>query len=305
MYEKDLKERFIDDYMRSRIVAKTSVYGLFRKIEQFERELKKDACYFTKDEILQMYESFKSRSAISLLNNNVILKAYCEWNRYYNKLAIENPYNSITFDDVKLCVDKNASRIMSADEIIEIEDSLLNYTDAAIIHALFSGINGPSMIDLTGLDVTMLDKQNKCLLFPDGRVFDIDNRLVGLLEKAFNEETYATYGSTMRVKRLISKGKLFKERDNCIGSLDTDDKRFRACYRKIQVIREYLGIEELTMKGISAAGFLHYLKQGLKESGLELREFLLTDKGCDLMDRYGYTSKYRVGNVIQTYKMYI
>lgn len=305
MYEGDLKERFIEDYMRSRVVAKTSIYGLFRKIEQFENELKKDACYFTKDEILQMYKAFRSRSAISLLNNNVILKAYCEWNRYYNKLTIENPYNCITFDDVKLCVDESASRIMSMDEIIDIEDNLLNYTDAAIVHALFSGINGPSMVDLTSLDASMLDKKNKCLVFPDGRVFDIDNRLIYLLEKAFNEETYATYGSTMRIKKLIGKGKLFKERDNCIGSLDTDDKRFRACYRKIQVIRDHLGIKELTMKGISSAGFLHYLKQGLDETEMGLKEFLLTDKGCALMDRYGYTSKYRVGNVIQTYKMYV
>jgi len=46
MYEGDLKERFIEDYMRSRVVAKTSIYGLFRKIEQFERKLAKDACYY-------------------------------------------------------------------------------------------------------------------------------------------------------------------------------------------------------------------------------------------------------------------
>lgn len=304
-YDDNLKESFITDYLRRRVVAKTSIYGLFKKVKQFEEALQKDACYFTRDEILQMYESFRSRSAISLLNNNVILKAYCEWNRYYNKLLINNPYNDITFEDVKLCVDENASRIMSIDEILEIEDSLLNYTDAAIIHALFSGISGPSMVDLTSLNKDMLDKKNKCLVFPDGRVFDIDDRLVYLLEKAFDEETYTTYGHSLRIKKLIGKGKLFKERDNCIGSLDTDDKRFRACYRKIQVIREYLDIKELTMKGISSAGFLHHLKQGIEKTGLGLKEFLLTKQGCNLMDRYGYTSKYRISNVVQTYKMYI
>ena len=300
MYQTEQKEKFIMDYMRSRVVQKTSLYGLFRKIEPYEREYNKDVCLFTKDEAKKMYIELKSRSVYTLLNNNVILKAYTAWQKYYNNIQTENVYEEITIDDLRPCVDAKASKILSREEITEIEEQLLNITDSAIIECLFQGIAGPSMRDITNLHKDMLDKENKCLVFPDGRVFDISENLCIMLEKAFDEEVYLCYGETLRTKKLIGKGKLFKERDNTHAA-DSDDRRFRAVYRKIQVIRDYIGIKELTMKGIAAAGFLHYLKENLNDSGLTLKEFLRTDSGEKLMDRYGYESNYRVDNIIHRY----
>lgn len=300
MYQNEMKEGFIQDYMRSRVVQKTSVYGLFRKIEPHEEKLNKDVCRFTKEEALEMYKGLKSRSVYTLLNNNVILKAYCAWQKHYNGLETEITYENITIDDLRQCVDEKASKLLSREEIMEIEEQLLNVTDSAIVECLFQGIAGPSMRDITSLNRDMLDKKNKCLIFPDGRVFDISEKLCELLEEAFNEETYVCYGETLRVKKLIGIGKLFKERDNTYAA-DSDDRRFRAVYRKIQVIRDYVGIKELTMKGIAAAGFLHYLRICLKESELGLKEFLQTDKGEKLMDRYGYESAYRIDNIIHRY----
>lgn len=300
MYNKEMKEGFIENYIRSRVVQKTSVYGLFRKIQAHEENLCKDACEFTKDEILQMYKSLGSRSVYTLLNNNVILKAYCAWQKYYNGLDTKTEYENLTIEDLRLCVNEKASKLLSREEITEIEEQLLNVTDSAIIECLFEGIAGPSMRDITSLSKEMLDKENKCLIFPDGRVFDISEKLCRLLEEAFDEDTYICYGETLRIKKLIGIGKLFKERDNTYAT-DSDDRRFRAVYRKIQVIRDYVGIKELTMKGIAAAGFLHYLKIYLNESELGLKEFLQTDKGIRLMDRYGYESTYRVDNIIHRY----
>ena len=59
MYNESLKEGFIKDYMRTRVVAQTSLYSLFRKVEPYEEELNKDCSEFTEKEILQMYEEFK------------------------------------------------------------------------------------------------------------------------------------------------------------------------------------------------------------------------------------------------------
>ena len=305
MQQENDKEQFIQDYMRSRVVSKTSIYSLFKKVEVYEEYINKNVYDFTKEEILEMYRSFKSRSEMTLMNDNTILKAYSEWNRYFNNANAVNNYNNITIFDVRECVDKNASKIMSKEDVINIEDNLLNYTDAAIVHAIFSGISGPSMRDLTSLNEAMLNENEKTIHFEDGRIIEIDDRLIVLLKKAFDEEYYNTYGETMIVKKLVGRGRLFKERDNCIGSLTTDDKKFRACYRKIQVMREYLGIKELTMKGIAAAGFLYNLKIGMSETEMGLKEYLLTDDGSRLMDRYGYQSKFRVDNVIQKYKRYL
>ena len=50
MYENDKKEGFIKDYLRSRVVAQTSLYSLFRKIEPYEEKLGKDCSQFTEEE---------------------------------------------------------------------------------------------------------------------------------------------------------------------------------------------------------------------------------------------------------------
>ena len=105
----------------------------------------------------------------------------------------------------------------------------------------------------------------------------------------------------MKAKKLVGKGKLFKERDNSYAE-DSDDKRFRMVYRKIQVIREHIGIKELTMKGITTAGMVYWLRKSLEETGLGLKEFLLTQNGEELMTRYGFESKFRIDNVIHKFK---
>lgn len=301
MYNENLKEGFCENYLRSRIIQKTSLYGLFRKIEPYEERLQKDVSLFSKDEAIEMYIEFKSRSVYTLMNNNVVLKAYYAWKKHYYGIAVESAFDNISIDDLKPCVDKNASKMLSREEITEIEDQLLNTTDAAILECLFQGIAGPSMRDITGLHENMLDKKNKCLMFPDGRVFEITERLCELLSVAFKEDVYICYGETMREKRLQGKGMLFKERDNSHAP-DSDDKRFRAVYRKIMVIRNYVGIKELTMKGIAASGFLYNLRQNIEKTSLSLKEFLQTKDGEKLMDRYGFDSDYRVDNIVHRFK---
>lgn len=296
----NMKEGFCQDYLRSRIIQKTSLYGLFRKIESCEEKLQKDVSEFTKEEAFAMYTGLKSRSVYTLMNNNTILKAYCAWLRYHHGLG-SDVYEQINIDDLKPCVDKNASKLLSREEITEIEDQLLNVTDAAIIECLFQGIAGPSMRDITELNESMLDKENECIVFPDGRIFDISSRLCDLLEEAFQEEEYICYGKTLKVKKLQGKGKLIKERDN-VHAEDSPDRRFRVIYRKIMIIREYVGVKELTMKGIAASGFVYYLRKQLNETGLRLKEYLQTESGQQLMDRYGYYSEHRIDNVIHRFK---
>ena len=304
MYQTEMKEGFIEDYLRSRVASKTSLYGLFRKLEYFEKENEKDCSQFSIMEALNVFNSFQSRSVYTLLNNVVILKAYCRYMQYYHKIHTTDAYEKITIDDLKPCVNKQASRLLSKEEVIEIEDNLLNYTDAAIVECLFEGIAGDSMRDITALDRNMLDKQEKCLIFQDGRVFDISDRLVELLDKAFDEENYLCYGETLRVKKLIGKGKLFKDRDNAHAA-DSDDRKFRSVYRKIQVARDHVGIKELTMKTLAASGFMYKVKNGMEQTGLDLKQFLKTQMGERLMDRYGYHSDFRVDNVFHRYSQYV
>ena len=298
MYQSEIKESFIKDYMRSRVVAQTSLYSLFRKTEKYEESFGKDCCQFTPDEVLEMYKDFKAKSVFVLLNYNVILKAYCAWQKYYNSLETENVYEGITRRMLDSLIPE--MKVLSRDDVTDIETQLYNWTDKAIIEALFEGLSGNSMRDLVSVDENMVDHENKRLIFPDGRVFDLTDRLYSLLMAAFSETEYACYGYTMRIKKLIGTGRLYKERDNA-HAMDSDDKYFRWVYRKVQNARRHVGIESLTMKNLATAGLIYYLRKGMDQTGLELKPFLLTEMGEKLLDKYGYDSAFRVDNVINRY----
>ena len=61
----------------------------------------------------------------------------------------------------------------------------------------------------------------------------------------------------------------------------------------------------LTMKIIQNSGFAHYLKIGMDQTGLGLKDYLKTEEGKCLMGRYGYNSQYAVDNIVHKYKDYV
>ena len=61
IFNKEQKETFIKEYLRSKVVAETSLYAVFKKTEGFEKKLNKDVSKFTRDEILDMLAKFKAK----------------------------------------------------------------------------------------------------------------------------------------------------------------------------------------------------------------------------------------------------
>lgn len=299
-----MKEGFIKDYMRSRVVARTSLYSLFRKTEPFEESRNKDCSYFDQDEVLSMYTDFKAKSIYVLLNYNTILKAYCAWRRYYQKEDVTKSYDNMNIELLKPCVPEDSNKFLSREEITEIEGQLYNWTDKAILECLWEGISGPSMNDLVGITEAVVSSKERALYFPDGRFVKLTDKLYELLMRAFNETEYMCYGSTLRVKKLIGVGRLYKERDNAHAA-DTDDRNFRWVYRKIQNFRDHVGIPGLTMKNIHISGMYHYLRQGMQETGLDLKSFLRSDDGKNLANKYGFHSESYVDNLAHRFKDFV
>lgn len=304
MYQSEMKEGFIKDYMRSRVIAQTSLYSLFRKTEPFEEKNHKDCNQFNEEEILGMYREFKAKSVYVLLNYNTILKAYCAWRRYYHKEQTTESYDNITIELLKPCIPPDSMKFLSREEMTEIEDQLYNWTDKAILECLWEGISGPSMNDLVKINKFMVDSRERTLYFPDGRRVKLTDRLYNFLIKAFDETEYMCYGESLRVKKLIGIGNLYKERDNTHAA-DSDDRNFRWVYRKVQNFREHVGIPGLTMKNIHISGMYHYLNQGMQETGLELKSFLRSQDGYDLADKYGFHSESYVDNLTHRFKDFV
>ena len=305
MYNKEMKEGFCKDYLRSRVIQKTTLYALFKKTATFEENLKKDCSEFTKDEAIQMFNDFKSKSIYVLLNNNTVLKAYCAYMKYYHGLQAEIAYENITISDLKPCVAESKNRLITREDLTEIKNELLNDVDKCILELLWEGVSGASMCDITGLHEGQLDHKARQIHFDDGRILNLTSQLYEDIVAAFKQTEYMCYGESLRVKKLEGYGRLYKQRDNSNGELDSEDRRFRWIYRKIQIFRDYVGMPWLTMKIIGNSGFAHYLKIEMEATGLEMKEYLKTDAGRDLAYRYGYDSKYSIDNIVHKYKDYI
>lgn len=305
MYQKERKEEFIKDIMRSRVIQKTTIYAIFKKTEPFEDKFKKDCCQFNKEEAMEMFYGFKCKSIYTLLNNNTIMKAYSAFAEYYHNVKTEKVYESFTITDLKPCVADSKNKLITREDIEDIKSQLLNVVDRCIIEALWEGISGTSMRDITGLQEKQLDQARKQLHFEDGRVLNLTDELYEDLVGAFKQTKYICYGETLREKTLLGYGRLYKERDNALGTLNSEDRRFRWIYRKIQIFREHVGMPWLTMKIIQNSGFAHYLKIGMDKTGLGIKDFLKTKGGKELMLRYGYNSQYAIDNIVHKYKDYV
>lgn len=299
MYENDQKEAFIEEYLRSKIVASTSLYAIFKKTERFEQDLEKDVSEFNKEEILRMLKSFRSKSINSLLNYVVILKHYSRW---MTGVVGQNEYELIGKKDVENLVDKDANILLTREDLDEIEESLLNWTDKAIVELLWEGIAGPNMKELFYFSEENVDFGNRIIITASGSRY-LTDKLEDLLIKAFAETDMMPYGKTFRVFNVIGKGRIYKERANSRGAT-SDDACFRYIYRKIQIFREYLEMPGLTMKNLQASGLWHYLQIALKETGMELREFLKTEEGKELANKYGF-GDYWVDNIVSKYSQYL
>lgn len=299
MYGDDQKEAFIEEYLRSKVVASTSLYAIFRKTKRFEQDLDKDVSEFNKEEILHMLKSFRSKSVNSLLNYVVILKHYSRWT---TGVVGQNDYELIGKKDVESLVDKNANVLLTREDLDEIEENLLNWTDRAIIELLWEGIAGPNMKELFYFSKENVDFESGIITTASGKRH-ITERLKELLPKAFAETDVMPYGKTLRVFHVTGKGRIYKERANSRGVV-SDDACFRYIYRKIQIFRDYLEIPGLTMKNLQASGLWHYLQIAQKETELDIREFLKTREGKKLAEKYGF-GDYWVDNITSKYSQYL
>jgi hypothetical protein len=195
-------------------------------------------------------------------------------------------------------IPKDANKLLSREEIAEIEDQLYNYADKAVVELLFIGVAGKNMEDIYA--VTSECVQGDALVV-NGKTFPMSERLKELLPKALAETEAMSYGDTMKVFKVVGDGRIYKERCNARG-VNTEDAKFRYFYRRIQIFRDYLGIPGLTMKNIATSGLWHYLNQGMQETGLTLRGFLRTEQGKQIAMRYGFSEDYYLDNICAKYE---
>jgi hypothetical protein len=307
-------KQFTKEYLRSRIVSPTSVHATLKKALIAEEIFKKPFTEFTKEEILQMYQKQHSRSAVSLQNQNVILKHAAKWLIATSDATSGiNNYEKVTKDDIEKCVDikKLQKMLLSEEELRNITDDCINAIDKAILWLLFYGVAGEWLKELTFLESWQLNKEDSTLALRDFPAIHLNKEVSNIVAKAFEETQLISYTDKIVVSEVKGQGQLYKIRNNTIYDIHdyTNQKdlerRFRWVLRRITILRQYFEIN-LTMKSLQTSGFWHFSHKEMEQLSItDFKSYLQTENGKALAQRYGFTSNLYVQVILDKYKEFL
>lgn len=308
--EKDI-ETFLDEYKRSKIIIETTTRAILNRAVGFEKRFGKPFYEFTTNEALEMYESAHAVSVVSLQNTNLSLKNASRWFCYKQGRAIDSVYEKITKDMLETVVDteKQKSLILSREDVDDIKANLLNYTDKAIIEALFLGFGSLWLRELSFFEISQVDTSDYVIYFKTGKSIPTDKETYELFKAACEEDELISFGSTARVARVVSHG-IYKVRANALSSnsdwnSEADlERRYRFLLRRVALISKDLGIK-ISPTGLQSSGLLWHLQQGMKETGMTFRELVKTNMARELAKRYDITSNLYAQILLEKFEAFI
>ena len=303
-------EDFLHEYGRSKIIIATSVRSILKRAQAFEFKFNKPFYRFNTEEIMEMYKEAHAISVTSLQNTNLLLKNASKWMRYQHGDIVDNAYVNITKDMLGMVVDINKKNrlILSKDNLDEITNQLLNWTDRAILLMLFKGAGGYMLKELTFMQAEQVSRTDLKVYFKNGKTIDITRREYEILKNGFSEDELISFGTTSRVSQVKNLG-LYKARFNVLSNNDNPEnkadleRRYRWTQRRLTLISDDLGVK-LTAGGIQTSGLLWYLQQGVKETGLAFREFVRTGQARELARRYDIFSEYYSQILLEKFEQY-
>lgn len=307
--EKEIED-FLTEYKRSKVIIETTARAALNRAIEFEHRFNKPFYLFTTEEALKMYESAHAVSVVSLQNTNLLLKNASRWFCYKKNDVLDSAYEKITKDLLETVIDteKQKSLILSREDVDDIKANLLNYTDKAIVEALFLGFGSLWLRELSFFAMSQVDTNDYVIYFKTGKIIPIDEENYELFKKACEEDELMSFGSTARVAKVVSYG-IYKLRANALSS-NSDwnsegdmERRYRFLLRRLTLMSKDLGVK-LSPTGLQSSGLLWHLQQGMKETGMTFREYVKTEAACDLARRYDILTAFQSQVLVQKYEQY-
>lgn len=144
MYNEEQKRMFleqlaIEGYSDNHIKTYKTI---FRMSAPYEEKNGYDICFFSKDDIREMYESSKYSYMTRQTYNSKL-------NIYVNKIGEKNKAFSELKKELQNEEKEEKFRIISYKDMKEVVRSLPNYADKFLVYGLFCGICGKNYVELT------------------------------------------------------------------------------------------------------------------------------------------------------------
>lgn len=286
-FNADFKEKYLKDSETRNLYIRKTVDLLFRRIAPTEIRLNKDLYDFSVAEIIGYYKYLQTSSFESLMVMNNQYKLYTE---YAKKCGIvkdnQNHYAEIDNKTLLACIHIGLAKakVIIRKNLLEILESsaVENVSDKVICLALFEGIGGRELTELTHLEPTDFNTKTQIVNLYGGRKLKLSEKLIDWCLESADEYKYFNSLSVKGNKSYLKTDtRVIKRISN--STVDNDLQRHKTINRRLDHLIDITGCNALSVGALRESGRLEMIKT-LMENGKSLNE-ALNDK--DMIYRYG------------------
>lgn len=281
-YIQDVKDRY-----KYASQVEDNIGLLFRRVEDWEKDKEKDIYDWSVEEIIEFYKWLSTPSLESLMIMNNQYKLYAAFALKNGMIRDnQNHFDEIDLETLNTCVNYGLIKrqIITRKNLLDILTSsdVENISDQVIALAIFEGIGGKNMEELTALEPTDINIQTKEVSLISGRKFKISDKLIAWCFESADEYNY--YNSMSKISNksyLLSDTRVIKRLSN--STVDSVQQRHKTINRRLDHIKALTNCGAFAIGALRESGRLEMIRN-LRNSGLSLDEALKND---EMTYRYG------------------
>ena len=286
-YNGEFKKQYLIENESRNMFLTSNVDLLFRRIAYMEKYLDKDLYDFSVEEILGYYKYLLTPSLESLMVMNNQYKLYAAYALRRGMIKDnQNHYDEIDINTLNTCVHSGLAnaKTITRDKLIDVLESsdVENVSDRVIALAIFEGICGKELSELSELKPEDINDQNNIVALCSGRKLKISDKLKFWCYESADEYTYYNSLNKLPNKSYISTDKrVIKRLSN--STVDTLHQRHKTINRRLDHLISITGCNAFGVGALRESGRLEMIKN-LREGGMTLDQAL---KDEDMIYRYG------------------
>jgi integrase len=318
LFNEEVKTNFLNTIKEG---TKQSYDRILKIAQKTESILGKDLNQFSKNELEAVLYDFEANNRNTIESYARIISSYLHWS-VKNGLSAKNILEDYKPDDFHKFL-TNEEAYFTEKQLRRYEDGCANYQDAVIIRLLFNGVGGKQLSEIRNLtkdDVNWSKKQlrlvNTLKADDNGmpvkfteRFLTVDDRTLEIIQGAIDQKTY--YKRNGQIKQTPTNN-IKAETDLAVsnyvvrpsitrtdeGNKPTD--KFVA-YRRLQVLSETLGVDDLTAKFIQRSGMVYYANQLIQGDVLSLDDLKMVADRFNMKSYHNLKGFLNVENIRETY----
>lgn len=288
-YNIERKERFIQFRLVQGVTLPPDYLpNMFKLSGSTEKELEKDICEFTVNEIKNYYKKLNRTSEQSLAVMNSMLSVYTEW-CIKQRLVRDNQnhFDEMTLEQFSECVNKlyKDKSIITRESLLKLIEQLDNPCDQFIFLALFEGIKGDNNKDLWSLHLS--DFHDNLVTLQSGRKVIVSNKLVEIARECAEATVYySVKAEPNEFKFAESDDTIIKNYVNVKSDVDEFQKGKRI-YNKFIRCANFLGIKFMRMNSIINSGKVAFVNERATDAGMSAFDWMTVSNLKQLDEQYG------------------